>query len=196
MHRFLRMSMAVAIVLSSGLSIAYGSDRASVERIGFEAPTLAPMAFSQFCVRYPDECKVKKIFRGGLLRLSASRRLELARVNASVNANIVPEANLEGLAGEAWLINPDRGDCNDYAVTKRHELMARGWPSRALLLSEVVVASGKHHLVLVVRSSEGDLVMDSLTDRIKPWFDVPYRWVRMQMPGVARLWTTIANRAA
>jgi predicted transglutaminase-like cysteine proteinase len=99
------------------------------------------------------------------------------------------------LAGEVWLIGPDRGDCNDYAVTKRHALMQRGWPARALLLSEVVTSSGEHHLVLVVRTSEGDLVLDSLTDRIKPWFKTRYRWVRMQTPGVARLWTTIVSHA-
>jgi predicted transglutaminase-like cysteine proteinase len=81
-------------------------------------------------------------------------------------------------------------------VTKRHELMVRGWPARALLLSEVVTVGGEHHLVLMVRTFDGDLVLDSLTDRIKPWFMAPYRWVRMQMPGVSKLWTTVVSRAA
>jgi len=93
-----------------------------------------------------------------------------------------------------WLINPARGDCNDYAVTKRHELLSRGWPSRVLLLSEVVTSWGKHHLVLVVRTRSGDLVLDNLTPQIKPWARTPYRWVRMQMPNSPRLWTTIADR--
>ncbi|MGA2291570.1 transglutaminase-like cysteine peptidase [Bradyrhizobium sp.] len=192
----LQVSVAVGVVLSGGLSIAWGHEHGFVEHIGFETATLAPMAYTQFCLRYPGECRTRKIFRGGPIRLSADRRGELARVNAAVNASIVPEPNLQGLAGEVWLIGPDRGDCNDYAVTKRHELMARGWPARALLLSEVVTTWGEHHLVLVVRTSEGDLVLDSLTGRIKPWLRAPYRWVRMQMPGVARLWTTINSRAA
>jgi predicted transglutaminase-like cysteine proteinase len=191
----LRVVTLVAATLSGACAIADASARATVERISFEAPTLAPMAFTQFCLRYPGECRTRKIFRGGPVRLSAARRSELARVNDTVNAGIVPEPNLQGLAGEVWLIGPDRGDCNDYAVTKRHELIKRGWPARALLLSEVVTASGEHHLVVVVRSSEGDLVLDSLTDRIKPWFKARYQWVRMQMPGVARLWTTIGSRA-
>ena len=97
-------------------------------------------------------------------------------------------------AAETWLISPDRGDCNDYAVTKRHELLDRGWPARALLLSEVVVSSGEHHLVLVVRTRSGDLVLDNLTSQIKPWSRAPYRWVRIQKPNDSRLWTTISGR--
>jgi predicted transglutaminase-like cysteine proteinase len=191
-----RVSLAITAVLSTGYSSAYGSVHTPVQHIRFDAPTLAPMAYTQFCLRYPGECRVRKIFRGGPVQLSVSRRIELARVNDAVNARIAPEANQQGLAGEIWLINPDRGDCNDYAVTKRHELMVRGWPARALLLSEVVTVSGEHHLVLVVRTLDGDLVLDSLTDRIKPWFKSPYRWVRMQLPSASKYWTRVVSRAA
>jgi predicted transglutaminase-like cysteine proteinase len=61
------------------------------------------------------------------------------------------------------------------------------------LLSEVVTNSGEHHLVLVVRTRSGDLVLDNLTAQIKPWSRVPYRWVRIQMPNESRLWATIAG---
>ncbi|MET4279826.1 putative transglutaminase-like cysteine proteinase [Bradyrhizobium sp. F1.2.2] len=94
---------------------------------------------------------------------------------------------------ETWLINPDRGDCNDYAVSKRHELLNRGWPAGALLLSEVVTKLGKHHLVVVVRTRSGTLVLDNLTPQTKPWARAPYRWVRSQMPNNPQLWTTIAD---
>ena len=191
-----RVCLAVTVAMSAGLTTARADVDTAVERISFDSPTLAPMAYTQFCLQYPGECRTRTIFRGGPVRLSAERRAELARVNDAVNASIAPEPNRLGLAGEVWLIGPDRGECHDYAVTKRHELMARGWPARALLLSEVVIPSGKHHLVLVVRSSAGDLVLDSLTARIRPWFKAPYQWVRMQLPGVPRLWTTIASRAA
>src|SRR5258708_38595363 len=90
--------------------------------------------------------------------------------------------------------NPDRGDCNDYAVSKRHELLDRGWPARALLLSEVVTNSGEHHLILVVRTRSGDLVLDNMTAQIKPWSRANYRWVRIQSPNSSRLWATIGGR--
>jgi predicted transglutaminase-like cysteine proteinase len=47
------------------------------------------------------------------LRLTPQRWADLNEVNQTVNHSIVPEPNELGLAGEAWLINPDRGDCND-----------------------------------------------------------------------------------
>jgi predicted transglutaminase-like cysteine proteinase len=147
-----------------------------------------------FCLRYEDECRTKPLFRGGPVRLTEQRWANLKRVNQTVNRSIIPESNELGPAGETWSINPDRGYCSDYAVTKRHELLNRGWPSGALLLSEVVTNWGKHHLVLVVRTRSGDLVLDNLTPQIKPWARVPYRWVRIQMPNHARLWTTIAGR--
>jgi predicted transglutaminase-like cysteine proteinase len=190
-----RACFVVSVAMSAGLSAAAADVPAMAERISFDAPTLAPMAYSRFCLQYPGECRTRTIFRGGPRRLSADRRAELTRVNESVNASIIPEPNQLGLAGEVWRIGPDRGECHDYAVTKRHELMARGWPARTLLLSEVVVPGGKHHLVLVVRTTAGDVVLDSLTGRIKPWFKTPYQWVRMQMPGVPRLWTTIVGHA-
>ena len=128
------------------------------------------------------------------MKLTAERWADLKEVNQIVNREIIPERNELGLAGETWLINPGRGDCNDYAVSKRHELLDRGWPARALLLSEVVVNSGEHHLVLVVRTNNGDMVLDNLTPQIKPWSRVPYRWVRVQLPSNAKLWATIAGR--
>jgi len=100
------------------------------KRISFGNYTLAPMAFTQFCLRYSDQCKPQQtMFRGGPVRLTGERWDDLKAVNRSVNANIAPEPNTAGLAGEKWLINPSRGDCNDYAVTKRAQLLKRGWPA-------------------------------------------------------------------
>lgn len=168
--------------------------KSAIQHIKLETPTLPPMAYSQFCVRYEDECRSRPTFRGGPIRLTDERWADLKEVNQTVNQDIIPERNELGLAGETWLIGPDRGDCNDYAVTKRHELLDRGWPARVLLLSEVVVNSGEHHLVLVVRTKSGDLVLDNLTPQIKPWSRAPYRWVRIQSPGSTKLWATIGGR--
>jgi predicted transglutaminase-like cysteine proteinase len=168
--------------------------QSAIQHIKLEAPTLPPMAYTQFCVRYQDECRKRPIFRGGPVKLTEERWADLREVNQVVNRGIIPEANELGLAGEKWLINPASGDCNDYAVSKRHELLARGWPARALLLAEVVVSSGEHHLVVVVRTRTGDLVLDNLNPQIKPWARVPYRWVRVQLPTSQRLWATVAAR--
>ncbi|WOH57359.1 MULTISPECIES: transglutaminase-like cysteine peptidase [Bradyrhizobium] len=166
--------------------------QSAIQRIKLETPTLPPMAFTQFCHRYRGECRTRPMFRGGPARLTEERWADLKEINQVVNRGIAPERNERGVAGEQWLINPARGDCNDYAVSKRHELLERGWPARALLLSEVMVNSGEHHLILVVRTNSGDLVLDNMTSQIKSWSRVPYRWVRMQMPN-SKLWATISS---
>jgi predicted transglutaminase-like cysteine proteinase len=168
-----------------------------IARIQFGTPVLPPMAHTLFCLRYPNECHVRKIvFRGGAFKLTGERRAELEHVNAEVNRSIIPKRDTGWLQGEGWLISPKSGDCNDYAVTKRHDLIALGWPERVLLLSEVVTPWGEHHLVLVVRTSEGDLVADNLNPNIRSWSKAPYQWVRIQSPGSPQSWFAVANAAA
>ena len=169
--------------------------RGVIQQIKFDSPTLPPMAFTQFCLKYANECKPRRmVFRGGRLKLTAERWADLRSVNRNVNASIRPEYNAQGLAGEKWLIGPASGDCNDYAVTKRHQLIARGWPARNVLLSEVVTSWGEHHLVVVVRTTEGDLVLDNLTANILPWTRKPYQWVRIQMPKNPNYWASLGTR--
>ena len=166
-----------------------------IQFIRFDEPTLAPMAFTQFCLRYPSDCKSQRLLlRTDRIELDRMRWSELETVNRTVNSSIHPERNQDGLAGEKWLLGPLRGDCNDYAVTKRHELIARGWPARDVLLSEVVTVSGEHHLVTVVRTNGGDLVLDNLTDQIKPWSRTTYRWVRIQTPKNPNYWASVSGQ--
>jgi predicted transglutaminase-like cysteine proteinase len=173
--------------------------RYQFDRIAFEEPTLAPMAHTVFCLRYQGDCQVRKIdFRKRNVAMTVERLNELNTVNRQVNRDIVPEPNLGGLATEQWLVSPPAGDCNDYAVTKRHELLARGWPSRSLLLSEVVVPSGEHHLVLVVRMTDTDqmrdvdLVLDNLNANLRPIGITSYKWVRMESPSNPKYWSTVS----
>jgi predicted transglutaminase-like cysteine proteinase len=188
------------IIAAVGLAIAWqGQTQAAffgypkqLRHIAFEAPALAPMAHVVFCMRYRGDCAVRHIaFRRRPVELTPERWNDLRTVNAAVNRGIRPQANTRGLAGEQWLISPRAGDCNDYAVSKRHELLARGWPSRSLLLAEVVTSWGEHHLVLVVRAREGDFILDNLTAQLRPWAQAEYRWVKMQSPRAPRFWSTV-----
>jgi predicted transglutaminase-like cysteine proteinase len=165
-----------------------------ISRIQFDAPALAPMSHTFFCLKYRDDCKVDKtVSPDSTVTLTSDRWAELERVNAAVNRAIVPHPNTKGLAGEVWLISPRAGECHDYAVTKRHELLALGWPEQDLLLSEVVTSWGEHHLVLVIRTSDGDFVADNLNPNIRIWSQTPYQWVRIQSPGNPLIWSTMVN---
>ena len=160
------------------------------------SPTLAPFQHVRFCLRYPSDCKSNPA-ENDHIDLDAETSELLKHVNHSVNLSIIPTIKDYGTnLGDGWTIAPDMGDCNDYAVTKRHRLTADGWPARDVLLSEVVTVSGEHHLVVVVRTSDGDLVLDNLTDRIMPWFHKSYRWVRIQMPENPNYWASVRKQDA
>jgi predicted transglutaminase-like cysteine proteinase len=180
---------------TAGLASVPNAPQQGIQFIRFDLATLPPMAFTQFCLKYASDCKPQRLLFGGdRVELNKMRWAEIENINRTVNSSIYPERNEDGLGGEKWLLGPARGDCNDYAVTKRHQLIARGWPTRTVLLSEVVTVSGEHHLVTIVRTNSGDLVLDNLTDRILPWSRTPYRWVRIQMPKNPNYWASISEQ--
>ena len=60
-----------------------------IQHIAFDTPTLAPMAYTMFCLRYADQCKPQRmLFRGGPVRTTAERWDDLKEVNNLVNAAI------------------------------------------------------------------------------------------------------------
>lgn len=165
-------------------------------RINFQSPVIEPFAHTRFCLQYPEDCKVRRtVFRGSAMTLTAERWAELNEVNNKVNRAIAFENNTQGVTAERWVIAPASGDCNDYAVTKRRELIARGWPARALLLAEVKTSWGEGHLVLVVHTKQGDYIADNLVPQIRAWSVAPYRWVRIQSPKNPHFWSTVARGA-
>src|SRR6266436_7200059 len=142
---------ALAIVLPHGgagarTRIPFNASTPVVE----SGPTLAPFQHIRFCLQYPDDCRSNSAESERIDLTSESLEL-LKRVNHRVNVSIVSKSKAYGtILEDMWTIAPDQGDCNDYAVTKRHELLKSGLPSKALRLSVVKTASGVGHLVLVV----------------------------------------------
>jgi predicted transglutaminase-like cysteine proteinase len=152
------------------------------------SPTLAPFQHVRFCLRYPSECKSDPT-ESERIDLNAQTLDLLRSVNRGVNLSIIPELKSYGADLEdGWTIAPVSGDCNDYAVTKRHELIESGLPSKALRLSVVKTASGIGHLVLVVATTKGDIVMDNLTEALRPWQSTDYLWLKIQSASDARFW--------
>lgn len=139
-----------------------------------------PYGYVQFCERTPEEC------RGGIVqetrfKASPDRILELDRVNRQVNKEIEPATDLEIYGQtEYWTIPTKRGDCEDYALLKRKRLMARGWPSSALLLTVVRDEKGEGHAVLTARTSQGDFILDNKVNDLKLWYKTGYEYVMRQ----------------
>src|ERR1700675_556598 len=194
-----------SLVLLAGLAIVLPHGGAGARtRIPFKAsapvvesgPPLAPFQHIRFCLQYPDDCRSNSAESERIELTSRSLEL-LKRVNHRVNVSIVSKSKAYGSSLEdRWTIAPDRGDCNDYAVTKRHELLRRGFPSSALRLSVTKTAAGIGHLVLVVVTTKGDLVMDSLADAIQPWQSTNYQWLKIQSARDPHYWVAIKSPAA
>ena len=143
------------------------------------SPTLAPFQHVRFCLRYPSDCKSDST-ESERIDLNAETVELLKGINHSVNMSITPTVKTyESNLGDGWTIAPNMGDCNDYAVTKRHKLLESGLPSKALRLSVVKTASGIGHLVLVVVTTKGEIVLDNLTETIRPWQSTGYRWLKI-----------------
>jgi predicted transglutaminase-like cysteine proteinase len=159
--------------------------------------TLAPLAHVRFCMQYANDCRASRImFRPARAAFHTHAWRDLTAVNAAINAAIKPQRNTGGVLNERWEISPASGDCNDFAVTKQHALLKRGWSSRHLLLAEVIVPSGQHHLVLVAHTEQGDVVLDNLSSKPRRYSQLNYRWVRMQAPNNPRMWVKVDSDPA
>jgi predicted transglutaminase-like cysteine proteinase len=163
-------------------------------KISFGRPMLPPIGHTRFCLRYPEDCATAEIdLPHKPITLTPERWIELNKVNEEVNRDIVAVVTPGNGATEEWVISPAAGDCKDYAVTKRHQLLALGWPPGSLLLAEVIVPDGEHHLVLVVRTNDVDLVLDNLKRNIQPAGMTyrQYQWVRIETAENPKLWVRV-----
>jgi predicted transglutaminase-like cysteine proteinase len=197
------VAVAVALLgialLSQAQAAFYGLPRtlkSQLDRIDLDQPALQPMAHTLFCLRYEKECKsTRVIFRPKTIALTEARWNELMSVNRDVNRAIVARPYPAGILRDTWTLKPEFGDCNDYAVTKLHQLLALGWPARALLLAVVRTSWGEGHLILVARTREGDLILDNLSPAVRPWSQPRYEWIQVQSPSNPKFWSTVRHKS-
>jgi len=128
-----------------------------------------------------DQC-VTSQNNAPVAHLDLGTQAVLDTINRSVNRSIWPESDERhyGVA-EYWDIPKDGyGNCHDYALTKRKELIDAGLPERALRVAIVITPRENRHAVLTVTTDRGDFVLDNLNDTVKPWKDVDYQWIERQ----------------
>ena len=94
-------------------------------------------------------------------------------------------AILEGVnqAENARRFGPDRRrlDCVGYVLAKRAALIRAGLPAEALSPAVVRTRGGVSHAVLIVTTSEGDVVLDNLSPYVENWRRVDYEWIKRQV---------------
>lgn len=163
------MSRAVNFVVVLALSAILGTS--------VNGPTLAasaPLGFTIMCLKQPAECR-----GGGAPKVVATAEVmaTLQRVNGRVNRAIRPR---EDGSVDVWTVNATSGDCEDYALTKRRQLISAGIPASSLRIAFVKTRGGQEHAILVVNTDQGKLVLDNLTGVIKPLSQTRYRIIATQ----------------
>ena len=136
------------------------------------ANTSAPLAFQLFCLKHPSECRRSK---RSVVTYTPKIRALLVSVNAQVNRSIKPRRE----RGDTWTINPAYGDCDDYAMTKRHRLIRAGIPASALKFAVVRTRRGEGHAVLIVKTTAGDFALDNIRRAIVRRHQTGYRFEKL-----------------
>jgi predicted transglutaminase-like cysteine proteinase len=176
-------TIAFIIVISSNELAFASSLLASTRSVG------APPAFVSACHRYSWLCSN----RPGRAMTDEEALGLLRRVNGRVNAAVRPaeDAATTGMQDYWSLPINGRGDCEDYALLKKKELIDAGFKSDRLAITVVLDRNGKNHSVLMARLKAGDYVLDNLSGSVKPWESTGYTFIARQDFENQRVWKVI-----
>ena len=155
--------------------------------------TRTPYGWADLCGRQPQECQVE-FLEPADLHLTPRTWGMLEGVNARVNADIEPISNYDhwGTLLDHWDYPVDgKGDCKIYALWKRKQLLDRGFPRQALLMTIVRDLEGNGHTILTVKTDQGELILDNMTGEIRPWEATGYRFVKRQSQSDPNTWVAV-----
>lgn len=145
--------------------------------------TVGPTGFYQFCNEHRSECLATPGQTVAPIDL-------LQSINGRINRRISPLP--EGSA-DLWSLNPSAGDCEDYAITKRWEVIRGGISSSAARIAIGTLGNGERHAVVVVTTATGEVVLDNLTAEIRPVDRAGIRFESIQSPENPRIWMKVRD---
>ncbi len=190
-----RMRMTVAsTLLSTGLALGLvaGSPAMAAENatLSLRKAIAAPDGFADVCNRYDWACAA-----GSKGQVRGKALLSLAReVNNAINHQYrqVTDRSQYGTE-EVWALPTSSrgGDCEDFVLAKKHTLIEAGVAPGRLLIATVLDRRRALHAVLVLRTEEGDFVLDNLNNRVKGWQETGYSFLRMQNPDAPHRWNAV-----
>lgn len=155
--------------------------------------TSIPYGHKDYCGRKPGDCRAHRVLPP--MKLTPERMQLLQSVSSSVNSRIRPVSDMDNYGKrDYWTIPANgRGDCEDYVLVKRRQLMAHGWDASQLLIT--MVQGSEPHVILTARTDRGDFILDNLRDEVLPVEKTSYRYIKMQSPANAGQWVSIAGRS-
>ncbi|KQT51970.1 hypothetical protein ASG43_20995 [Aureimonas sp. Leaf454] len=173
---FTKLMAAATLVISFGTGPAAhvmpaGSILRHLTPKSFSA-TPPPLGYAIFCLNNPGDCR-----QGGerQVRYTSGLLSKLNAVNQSVNRQIRYKKD----GRDVWKASVRSGDCEDYVLTKRKQLIRLGLSPSALRVAAVRTSRGEGHAVLVVKTDRGELVLDSIKKTITRRQNTSYTWIAM-----------------
>lgn len=187
---------ALCAVLCLGATGVVAGERngSGFQPIAIKSNTKTPIGARQFCVERPDECQVVSV-GAGPVKLTPRRLGDLDSVNRRINGAItaVTDQDYYGKR-EVWTYPDDGfGDCEDFALLKRRELMQLGWPASSLRMALVRQRNGEAHAVLFVTTDRGDFVLDNLVADVLDWSQTSYKFVKISSPETLNRWIDVED---
>ncbi len=171
---------------------AFGTYAAATPFLPNKGMTTQPKAAANLCREYSWACS-----RTGARAQPHEEGLRQARrISRHINRTTRSISDSQQYRKEDFWTLPSRrgGDCEDFAMLKKQQLIALGIAPEHLLLSTVLDARGGAHAVLIIRTEAGDFVIDNLTDAVRPWNRTGYTFLRMQDPSTPSRWIRVNTR--
>lgn len=186
---------ARALFVLSALAIfalpfqAGAAEPASKLYLAAKVQSQAPSGARQLCARYSWACAAS----GNRDQITRQHFGVANQVNRQINKTTNSVSDMRQYQSEDLWALPTRrgGDCEDFALLKKRELVRLGFPAQRLLLATAIDSNRGPHAVLVMRTDEGDFVLDNLRNEILPWSSTRYTFVRMQNPASPRNWVGV-----
>jgi predicted transglutaminase-like cysteine proteinase len=161
-------------------------------------------AWTKFCDSNPAECAVNTA-EPEVVQLTPQVWKTIVSVNQRVNSTVkaVTDADHFGVVDTWGFPDDGKGDCEDFQLLKRRILAEGGLPRRAMRMTVVIDELGEGHAVLVIRTNQGDYVLDNKTSSVLPWHRTGYVYIKREsqdsvgwvsLGGIATSPTTTANR--
>lgn len=188
-----RLFAAVALAsLATAPALAAGESTLAYLHPG--EPSRAPIGWGQFCDDNPSECRATRS-AATVARLDERSWRELLAINLRFNREIeaVTDEEQYGVIEKWTYATTGKGDCEDYVLEKRRELIRRGWPMSSLLITVVLDKEGGGHAVLTVVTDRGEFVLDNQTDMVLPWSESGLTFIRRQSAENQNVWLDLGR---
>lgn len=179
----------LSVIVCSSLGFSIGQAAAS-SWLKTGGAAKIPAGHFNYCKRGGKHCGNQKAYAP--VQMTSNSWKKVRSINAHANRKIKPATDMEtrGVA-EYWEVARRQGDCEDYSMFKRSKLMSAGFKPSQLPLAKVRLRNGQAHVVLVVRTTEGDFALNNLTDQVHPVSKSGLRFLSIQSATNASKWISV-----